>query len=118
MQQEILEKHPESDLKVYAVWFNMVFMDRRAAWSARLMRDPRVAHFWDKDKLLGSWFAANSHYGAGEGVWWDTYLLYDRQSRWDDEPSHLINVGSTILRTRDALTESLIPLMVPAKATR
>ncbi len=93
MQNEILEKHKSPDLVVYAVWFGMIPGDQRAAWPDALLDDPRVVEFWDEDRVLGRWLAAQSSFQdkglVGGGVMWDTFLLFGRESRWATAPSHL-----------------------------
>ena len=56
MQENVLEKHPEADLRVYVGWLPMLPTDARFG-VAELMVDDRVRHFWDGDQLLGSYFA-------------------------------------------------------------
>lgn len=104
MQQEILEKNPAADLRVYAVWLSMVLTDSRARWSDRLMPDPRVVHLWDAAHAVGRWFAKNPDppYTDGE-IAWDVYYLYDRDARWKARPAPLVSWGRTILRARDPL---------------
>jgi hypothetical protein len=109
VQRELLEKHPDLDLKVYAIWFNMVATDDRSLWDSELLNDPRVVYLWDQDKIVGRWFGSHPHYGNGKAAWWDTYLLYGPDSTWEQEPTELISTGHTILMTgedllRDALS--------------
>ena len=52
-----MDEHPEADLRVYAVWFNMIFGDDENQWDDSLLTDERVTEFWDEDRLLGLWFA-------------------------------------------------------------
>ena len=111
MQTEILEPNPETHLKVYAVWFDMIWTDSRSRWHGDLLNDPRVVHYWDRDKLLGRWYANHSKQGQGDEVWWDTYLLYGPGSRWQEGPDQLVSSGSTILDTRRELKASLAPFL-------
>ena len=113
MQRDILEKHPDVPLRVYAIWFDMILTDSRLLWPKRLLDDPRVLHFWDEGKLLGQWYGEHPNYGAGDGVWWDTYLLYGPESVWTDEPSDLVNLGYTIYATREELRQSLAGTLAP-----
>ena len=52
MQQQILEEHPHSDLKVYVVWFDMLSGDSRQGWDGYLVPDPRATNLWDKKRLV------------------------------------------------------------------
>lgn len=94
-------------MRVYAVWFNMVERDARALWPADALTDRRVVHFWDEHRLLGTWYGRHPDYLKSSLVLWDAYLLYGRASRWDDQPSHLVSWGRTILRTREQLKADL-----------
>jgi hypothetical protein len=111
VQTEIVERYPKADLKVYAVWFDMIWTDSRSRWPGDILKDPRVVHFWDEDKAVGRWYASHSGH---RNVWWDTYLLYGPESRWQENPSQLISMGSTILDARPELKASLLPFVRPA----
>lgn len=114
MQNEILEKNPQAGLKVYAVWYDMIWTDSRRRWPGDALDDLRVVHFWDEEKAVGRWYGSHPQYGKGDSVWWDTYLLYGPESRWQESPSHLIKIGSTILEARNELAANLRPLLRPA----
>jgi hypothetical protein len=115
VQTELLEKYPNANLRVYAVWFSMMPADARSKWSSTLLIDGRVSHRWDEGKVVGRWFArrtaaiksqlaAGSAWSDGE-ILWDAYLLYGADARWDDEPSGLIHWGRTIVAGRGTLKE-------------
>lgn len=57
MQKEILEEHPDSDLRVYVVWFNMLSGDSRSGWDQCVLSDPRATHLWDQKRLASRAFA-------------------------------------------------------------
>jgi hypothetical protein len=115
VQKELLETHPEADLRVYAVWFSMVPGDARSEWPQELLTDPRVVHRWDEAKALGTWYARRtpsmrerispeSKWNDGD-VLWDTYLLYGADARWkeDTAPTDLKLWGRTIVAARESL---------------
>jgi hypothetical protein len=113
VQTELLEKYPAANLRVYAVWFNMMPNDSREKWPATLLTDSRVIHRWDEPKALGMWFAqrvevmrpqltSDSKWGNSE-VLWDSFLLYGADSRWGEAPSDLIHWGRTIVASRATL---------------
>lgn len=111
VQQDILEKYPDANLRVYTVWFSMLGGDSRSGWRSGAMPDQRVTHFWDEERVASEWFAEKV---AGEqGFMWDTYLLYDAQARWDGEsaPQTLISKGRTVVREKDELEAKLAPLL-------
>jgi len=87
--------------------------DERSKWPSGLLTDPRVAHFWDEQKVVGAWFGKRTDYlELSKGnVLWDAFLLYGAESRWDDKPSHLVSTGRTIVAKREELRKSLPPLL-------
>jgi hypothetical protein len=91
----------------------MVPGDARSEWPRKLLTDPRVEHFWDEEKVVGTWYAGRtavmrerltpeSKWKDGE-VLWDTYLLYGSDARWEDAPTPLIHWGRTVVAARDSL---------------
>jgi hypothetical protein len=111
VQTEVLAKHPEADLKVYAIWFDMIPFDMRARTPTDVFADRRVVQFWDGDQTVGRWYGQNA--GHPDDVWWDTFLLYGRDARWVGTPSPLLAKGSTIWRTREDLAAG-INLLYPS----
>jgi hypothetical protein len=112
VQTELLVKYPHADVRVYAIWFDMVDEDSRSRWRPDLLTDARVIHRWDEQKSVGTWY--NQHAAAmrarltAESKWtgetlWDSYLLYDADARWDDQPAGLIHWGRTIMASRATL---------------
>jgi len=116
VQSEILEKNPDADLTVLAIWFNVLPGDSRESWSADLFRDQRVEELWDEERAVGRWFAEDPELAdrglTGTGVMWDTYLLFGADARWVDRPSPLAGAGATIVRKRHQLAEELRMLLV------
>ena len=109
----MLEKHRKANLKVYAVWFNMMPADSRAKWPPTLLTDSRVVHKWDEPKTIGQWFAPHtstmrpqlsdgSAWSDG-AVLWDAYLLYGADATWNETPTGLIHWGRTIVAGRESL---------------
>ena len=91
---------------MYTVWFNMYPGDARWRWDGAGLTDPRIEHFWDEDKTVGSWFSANlTHRGAPT---WDFYALYSAQAADLSSP---LSMGGTIIARRDQLQASLAPLI-------
>ena len=130
MQKEILEPRANSDLRVYAVWFNMVEGDAREHWRADLLPDRRVAHFWDEERVIGTWFAprtqseemesalAPNSTGLGQAVLWDSYLVFGPESRWDEGPGGIRRWGRTILRTQGQLRDAVDALVTTPPGTK
>ena len=116
MRNEILEKHESPELVVYAVWFRMVPGDERGEWDERLLDDPRVVQLWDEHRVVGHWFAGQPGLRdkglVGGGVMWDTFLLFGRESRWEEAPTHLSSWGHTIVGARERLKADLPSALV------
>ncbi len=114
VQKNLLEKHPTSDLQVYVVWFSMIPTDARAAWrwTGNVITDERVTHFWDAQKVVGRWYAAQDNPGESDpGVVWDAYYFYDPDAEWNTKPEPLRVRGATVLDEFDNLEKSLAPLL-------
>lgn len=105
MQTDVLERHPELRLKVYAVWFHMVWTDSRGRWPEHLIDDPRVEHFWDEGKALGRWY--DRRFGDGKHVMWDVFLLYPERSRLDLPAERMLAFNGTIVEKRDELRKAI-----------
>lgn len=105
MQQNILEKHPAADLRVYAVWLPMLATDARSEWDPSLLDDPRVQHFWDERRVAGEWLADPDHIDLDYPgpIVWDAYLLFRPGARWQDSPTELASAGWTLIGTADKL---------------
>jgi len=112
VQSEILEPHPEAELAVYAVWFNMLPADDYSEWDDSLLTDDRVIHFWDQPKEVGRWYAQQDVYPVGP-VAYDIYFLYGPEAEWEEIPKPLLSLGSTILGQKTRLSEVIAPLLNP-----
>lgn len=99
---------------MFVVWFKMYPGDAESRWPREVLFDPRVEHRWDEPKSAGRWFL--EHLGelkptrGGDGVFpqrvdamWDTYMLFDRDAKWETRPSSIVSWGYTVMRTRDQL---------------
>ena len=80
MQQDILAANSDSNVRVYAVWFNMLPKDSRGGFPTELLTDSRVTQFWDENHLAGQAFAPLADWH--KGVLWDAYFLYGPNARW------------------------------------
>lgn len=109
MQTEILEEHPDSDVRVYVVWFSMLSGDDRSGWDECVMSDPRATHLWDERRLASRALAGEVEEAAAPV--WDAYLLYDPGATWDDAPPAPISSGTTVIGARRELQKNLLPLL-------
>jgi hypothetical protein len=111
VQQEILDRHPDADLRVYALWIDMLAGDARDQWDAAGLTDRRVTHLWDGPNTVGRWVAANLD--GYEGSDWDFFLLFGPDASWNGQPAPLMESGFTVVREGDALRGALQPLLSP-----
>ncbi|MBA2714963.1 MAG: hypothetical protein H0U55_15585 [Rubrobacteraceae bacterium] len=109
MQKDILDKHPDSDLKVYVVWFDMLAADSRSRWDQCAVSDPRATNLWDKDRVASRTLGPAVE-GASPPVW-DAYLLYGPDAKWADGPPSPVGTGSTIYGTRQQLEKDILPFL-------
>lgn len=102
MQQNILERHPKAELKVYAVWLEMLASDSREGWDDSLLADRRVEHFWDEKRAVGRALVGPLDYPGP--IVWDAYAVYAPDARWGDKPA---GAGWTVIGTTDRLERDL-----------
>jgi hypothetical protein len=127
VQRELLEKYPNHDVRVFAIWFNMYPGDDRSRWPPSLLADSRVIHRWDEKKLLGRWYGTRADRMRDrltpESEWngeilWDAYLLYGPDVTWDDEPTRLIHWGRTIVAARETLRQDFLHLFAESASKK
>jgi hypothetical protein len=120
-QQELLERNPHADLRIYAVWFNMYPGDARSKWPATVLIDPRVTHYWDEPRTVGEYYLrhlaaivdrrASATLQPIADVMWDAFFLHAPGDRWA-EPVPLPRLwGYPIMVTRDQLLAELQALL-------
>ncbi len=80
MQHEILAASPKANVRIYAVWFNMLPNDSRGKFPTDLLTDSRVTQFWDENHWVGTAFARLADWH--KGVLWDAYFLYGPEASW------------------------------------
>ena len=119
MEQEILEKNPKLDVRVYAIWFRMYGTDSRGAWPADALPDRRVVHRWDESRAIGTWYAGQldrirgrlvpnaTGIDAPVPVLWDPWLIYAPDATLTAQPAGLVKWGRTILNTREMLRQEV-----------
>lgn len=111
MQDEILAKNPTPNLRVYTVWFDMLFGDSRSKWDGDGMADPRVVHYWDEKKVVGNWYSANVTHR--QDTTWDFFALYGPNATDLTKP---LDRGSTIIGSHADLAASIRPLLAATSA--
>jgi len=96
VRSEILAKHPDARLIVYAIWTDKLFRDSRSQWDAGGLTDHRVVHLWDGRDISGSWLV--HHLPGYRGNDWDAYALFGPDATWTDSSApSLLASGSTII---------------------
>lgn len=111
MQEEILEKNPAANVKVYAVWLPMIASDARSEWKKSLIPDSRVIHLWDEQRVVGRWFAAQGRYGEDVEVVWDIYFLFGPEAQWETLPDPLVSWGRTVVAAREKLRRDFLAVL-------
>jgi hypothetical protein len=106
VQQEILNKNADRNLRVYAVWFNMLAGDSRAGWDGARLLDSRVVHLWDEHKSVGNWYSANVT--REPTTTWDFYAVYGPEAVDLATP---VSMGRTIIGRSSQLESSIEPLL-------
>lgn len=97
----------------------MVASDERERWPGRVLADPRVRHFWDEERLVGTWFGQLESANEPGAVLWDAYYLYPPGVRWADGPGKAVSVGCPIVDSREELRRDLLAMAEPqAKGSR
>ena len=79
--------------------------DNKAAWDKDVLDDPRVTQLWDAQQIVGSWLQTQG------GAFWDTFLVYGPDTRWDSEPDGSLASGSPIIGATGELEQGLLPLI-------
>lgn len=94
MRSNLLQRYPSSGVRVYVVWFDMLTGDSRDLVDRRVLNDHRVANYYDRNKVVGTWYAERS---GGGGTVWDAYFLYGADATWTDAPQPLVSSGGTVI---------------------
>jgi hypothetical protein len=112
VRENILDKEPSKDLRIYAVWLNQRATDARDEIDKSILADPRVTQYWDGEGITGTYFAENDLGGLGfAGFVYDVYYVFAGDATWANEPAPLAASGSPVLYEGEellaALTEQL-----------
>jgi hypothetical protein len=85
LQDKVLAKEGDPDIRVYLAWVPMFRgMERDVPRASQTMPDPRTSHYWDGDSLLGKGYRKTLDLSEDA---WDIFLLYGPDARWEgDEP--------------------------------
>jgi hypothetical protein len=109
VQENLLERYPDADLRVFAVWLPALATDQRFE-VADLMVDERVEHFWDGGRLVGD--GVRELIGAPEGqLVWDVFLAFGPDARWTGSPPAPLEVGAPVVGAAEDLAAALRPFL-------
>ena len=101
-----MKANPTLDLKVFAVWQQVLSGDYTAA-PPKELSDPRVTHVFD-EVAIGLWFGArDSTLHGGSGLAWDVFLLFDADATFATLAEHLVAHGRTVIDNSDRLKDAL-----------
>ncbi|MDR3698596.1 MAG: hypothetical protein P4L56_03110 [Candidatus Sulfopaludibacter sp.] len=99
---DVLRENRRRDLRVFVIWEPVLETDWGTPSPALTgdVADPRVMHFWDRDRRLSAWFGGARKLPALAAVEkvgfrmtdviWDTALLYPPAARWGDAATVLL----------------------------
>jgi hypothetical protein len=106
----ILQRHPGSNLRVFAIWEPMLPTDWSQPNSQVLARlsDIRVIQLWDEDHLIAKLMEKGA---AGRepaccrrrGAWWDVVAVYPPQAQWTGSAPVPEMLNGTVVRTAEEL---------------
>jgi hypothetical protein len=107
--QNILERYPDADLRVYVIWVKRWVTDTRAAIDGAGMVDPRVPHLWDARNVVGLRFL--ERFGLDLGLDYDFFLLFDPTASWGSAPPRPLSAGATVIGENKRLARDIAPLL-------
>jgi hypothetical protein len=117
--QKLLESRPDLDVRVFVIWEPVIVTDIAPPTSGALARipDARVAQFWDEGRVVSadivrSVRADPARYGFTDELYddtiiWDTVLLIEPRSRWEDAFPVPAYYGYPVATAIDGLIEAL-----------
>jgi hypothetical protein len=109
VQEEILERNPDADLRVYVVWLPVLATDERFE-VADLLVDPRATHFWDGGRLVSDALAGVAGVPA-DGLLWDAFLVFAPDAAWESAPPEPVARGAPVVSEVQRLERALEPYL-------
>jgi hypothetical protein len=109
VQEQILERYPDADVRVYAVWLPVLPTDERFE-VADLMVDARVSHYWDGERRVSDAFG--DAVGLPEGaLLWDAFLVFPPDAAWEEAPPEPVARGAPVVDELPSLQRALGPYL-------
>jgi len=110
VQQNILAKYPHARVRVYTVWFNMLWGDSREGWDSTVLPDARVTHLWE-------WAEAGGAAGSPRktetrrGPNWDAYWRMARRRAGTRRRGPWSAMGGPVINVGAQLQSQIVPLL-------
>jgi hypothetical protein len=101
LRENVFERHPDANVRVYVVWVPRVPTDERFQ-VAELVVDVRATHYWDNGRRIEDRFA------EGGGAAYDFFYVYGPDAQWGDEPAA---TGAPVVVEADKLERALRPYL-------
>jgi len=108
VQERILERYPEADLRVYVVWLPVMPLDSRFE-VADVMVDDRATHYWDNEQLVSDDLAAA--FGSPGQLVWDAFFAFGPDAVWAERPPDPIATGAPVVERVATLATALRPYL-------
>ena len=99
MQEQILEQHPDANVRVYVVWLPRVPTEQRFRVTEEV-RDERAVQYWDEEHHAAAHFGDASDY--------DVFVLFGPDAAWGDAPAE---TGRPVLYEAARLERALDPYL-------
>ena len=99
--------------------------DAPAKWPPAILTDPRVVHYWDQQRVLGTAYLsglpamldrrAQATMPPTADAMWDAYFVYAPGTAWQNPVPIPVSWGYPIMVTRDELVADLDALAMRPK---
>jgi hypothetical protein len=84
MQQQVLSKVEDAELRIYMVWVpKSRALERDVSSATRQYPEPRAQHFWDAPGVMVSGYRQTLQLPEDA---WDIFVLYGPGARWEGGP--------------------------------
>jgi len=109
VQNEILRKNPNANVRVFAVWLPALGGDSAQSWDPKVLNDPRVVNYWDPSEAVSLWFG--QHVTHTQDIIWDHYILFRPDATWSDVPGPALGDGGDVIGVADQLRTQIRPFL-------
>jgi hypothetical protein len=106
VRENILQRYPNADVTVYAVWVPALAGDSRGDWDGSVLADRRVRQFWDDGSTASAWLG--EHAANSSGLFYDVWILFGPDARWEQNSiTKPQGQGATVIGTTSQLKSAL-----------